>query len=862
MLQKPQVDPQKDIAMDPAVHNYGLSHYSKTLKLKTDSPDALLAHVVKLLTTEPKQKIEFESIKDATIILIELLTCRNVEIERSIFDDYINYYLRCHISYLWETGILYTFKSTHISRLLPILFKKFSLTSAQFISLLNGYTQRTNTVTTTLATYLEHVSDMDAEQTALLLTKLIDIPQSHRDVKDDLIFKVLDSSDKFKYNSESIGKLCKAGKIKIIAKMIQNKTFKPVQADLYAAFQSGNLELCKLLLMFCKLDARCLNLACKYVNDHLVEFVLQNKISPTKETFKSIFEGEDLVSKYNYTSRQNNRLRPPIINMIIQAGYVLTYDDVVLATRNFVKIDNIENYDIKLDGKFSELCIEIGFYPYDISKIDMTMECLRIACKKSGNLHQIRQIIKTYKFTPDNICLENASMHKQNIQTINFLIDHGAKPTLKCLQNCAAVVKNRTMVALLNHFAKDYVPPVTEPKNTKDAKDTKDTKDAKKTTKTKKGSTDSDTAKKRDTMVETIQVPEIKKGKTIDIVVAESSDESDDDKIDKIPAKLAVKNVNDTDKLSSTTKTESHKKDSSSDESGKVSVKSAIKNDLKIVNDDNDIEDSKAMPPKTNNGTDKKVTKVTKKVSKKKVSSSESESSSDESVDTQILINKQLKKHVPKETPVVVLKNIPADYDFRALQKISPAVSKILSVKPGEYTFFDTRKALMKTIATGGLAVGNSLTLNGKMCGLLGLPNNSKYDLTDIDKLLYNMIISKVLKVHTPESDSSGSDSDGDPKFVDFDSTSDASVAKKRKVAQSKLTKKTTSKRVSKAVLSDSSDDSDVKPAKKTPVKKVSAAKSNKVITISKSESSSDDSDVKPAKKIPAKKTTENTKKK
>ena len=123
-----------------------------------------------------------------------------------------------------------------------------------------------------------------------------------------------------------------------------------------------------------------LNYACKLRSFTLVQKILLCKITPENGCIQNLFE-----NYYYYTGGQSIIT---IIDLLIQYGYKITYNDVLLTLTKKCKIHNVKKYNIAFDNKFIEKCAEIGYYPYTKEEIGVepTLECLRIECGRANNL--------------------------------------------------------------------------------------------------------------------------------------------------------------------------------------------------------------------------------------------------------------------------------------------------------------------------------------------------------------------------------------------------------------------------------------------------------------------------------------------
>lgn len=163
-------------------------------------------------------------------------------------------------------------------------------------------------------------------------------------------------------------------------------------------------------------------------------FLLNNKVIPTNETFNNIVKSHNpQISFCGHIKRHINiNDNATILNLIIDYGYIPTYDDVKNALRRKLVINNIERFNIPFDHTYLGICAEVSIYPYKID-IEPDIKCLEKECDKPGNLSIIKKIIKKTNIKPNTTCIRNACKHRNNIQTIKFLVSKGAVIDFECL---------------------------------------------------------------------------------------------------------------------------------------------------------------------------------------------------------------------------------------------------------------------------------------------------------------------------------------------------------------------------------------------------------------------------------------------
>ena len=194
-------------------------------------------------------------------------------------------------------------------------------------------------------------------------------------------------------------------------------------------------------------DSKSLVNACGTKNDKIIGMILLCKLTPTNECFKA------LLPENSYYGSINANQTVYMIDMLVQHGYVITYDDVIYALERKQHINNVKRFNIKFDNKFIEKCSHIGYYPYSEKDIGVkpTIECLRIECGKQSNIKTIKTLINS-GLKPDIECLRNACKSRSGIVNIRLLIEkHGLKVDVQCLKNLALTIGNKSLSYLLEN---------------------------------------------------------------------------------------------------------------------------------------------------------------------------------------------------------------------------------------------------------------------------------------------------------------------------------------------------------------------------------------------------------------------------
>jgi hypothetical protein len=215
-----------------------------------------------------------------------------------------------------------------------------------------------------------------------------------------------------------------------------------------------------LLTMGAPLDKKCLELACCISNDYIIRLCLDSNIKPDQKCFSGLLKSYyNTIKKHDYISYKSIipkssdlKKTNELIKLIVDAGYKITEKDILATVENKFTLDNFDSYGIKLDKKYLDKCVEFGFYPYD-NAMAPDISCLEKECDKSGNLNNIKRMIKEKKIVPNLTCLRNASKHSNNLAVIKYLVsEHNLKPDFDCLRNQIDVLSNSTLGYLLREY--------------------------------------------------------------------------------------------------------------------------------------------------------------------------------------------------------------------------------------------------------------------------------------------------------------------------------------------------------------------------------------------------------------------------
>lgn len=188
-----------------------------------------------------------------------------------------------------------------------------------------------------------------------------------------------------------------------------------------------------------------------------IKFVLDNKVDPTQKAFQNIIAssneyGDEAHKKFRWMQYDPSNSVNRSIELLVDAGYKITYDDLKLALNKKIVIQDIERFNIVFDESYLDICSKVSMYPYKTKNLQPNLICLQNECKKSGNLQVIKKMIKESNLKPDTECLKSACRLRSNAQTIKFLVENGAKVNIDCIKCISDTIRNRSLDYILDIF--------------------------------------------------------------------------------------------------------------------------------------------------------------------------------------------------------------------------------------------------------------------------------------------------------------------------------------------------------------------------------------------------------------------------
>lgn len=271
-------------------------------------------------------------------------------------------------------------------------------------------------------------------------------------------------------NNEILNECCINGSMSNVNYILENKII-PNDENLITVIRVRRDEIIDMFLsMGCLLTNNVFREACKQNNIKIIKECFDNKIVPTTDNFDDLFKLCHVYQNRERLNNTRNSIITDIIDIFIYNGYQLTYDNLLKATSCSIVINNIEQFQFKLDNRFYDLCFDYNFYPsyYDQQN---NLNILIKECKRAGNLTNIRKIILKDKISPNQECLENACLVKNNHSVIKFLIETcNLKPNNKCLQNIMLLNTSKPLTYFINSYINCHPETLIDEKNN-DVKD-------------------------------------------------------------------------------------------------------------------------------------------------------------------------------------------------------------------------------------------------------------------------------------------------------------------------------------------------------------------------------------------------------
>lgn len=322
--------------------------------------------------------------------------------------------------------------------------------------------------------------EFDVSETIFVL-KLINTnynPYTYINAYIKLLMAFIENNDIFEYNKEIL-ELATHNNCQKFAMRAIEKKITITDVCVVNIVKNNNLELFEFALSNgANISGPTLDSACEHGSTAIMKYLLDNKIQPTKKSMEYAIKHQSVYPHYGYRKINPDREKnKTMINMLRSYGYIITYDDVLAATKLHITIDDFESLGIKLDVKFLEICSELSFYPYKTQNISPNQACLEKECGKSSNLSVIRKLINQ-GIVPTQKCIQNACKIRNNLQVVQFLISKGLKIDTECINFVADTTNSKVLTYALDQFFKNMKEDIDNANDNKKLKNkVEDTKD-------------------------------------------------------------------------------------------------------------------------------------------------------------------------------------------------------------------------------------------------------------------------------------------------------------------------------------------------------------------------------------------------
>jgi hypothetical protein len=197
-----------------------------------------------------------------------------------------------------------------------------------------------------------------------------------------------------------------------------------------------------------------------------LKYILENKTNIpliiTRNSYNNILshlidlyqKDSQYIKKLSRSDTYENKIKniAEIIDMLINYGYHITYDDLKNALKHGVFIKRYYLFNIKFDVTYLYICYHLNIFPYDNTNIEPDITCLLLLFKKKSDIKNIKNLINklcVYKDFDLGTVIQKSCKHA-SYEITQFLISKGAKVDYTCLKN--VMINDK-----LNHVGNHYV---------------------------------------------------------------------------------------------------------------------------------------------------------------------------------------------------------------------------------------------------------------------------------------------------------------------------------------------------------------------------------------------------------------------
>lgn len=374
----------------------------------------------------------------------------NNELDKGNICD--NDFLNKFTFFLTKSAYQTCIEKSQTANILIKICKYVKPTESNILNIINN--DKMKITSTTLVRYL-------LENNKLLITdKIID------SAIENYLFEIVKIFvSKKEFNNSSINKLCiragPTGEANDILKSILNHKVELEEDMLINLIKNNNENMAsEFIKLGCPVSKLSLYAACESLSKNIILQIIKfDNINPDKISYESLFTSHKNPNAYKKNGMcVDAPLIAEIIDILVDNGYTIKYEDVLLALKNRCYINAIERFDINFTSDFIDECAVQSYYPYDNINLKPTMESLYIECSKINNLPIIKKLVKL-GLKPDIVCLRNACKSRSNRPIIKYLIEtHKLTPDIECIKNISEYITCPNLSLILNYWDKKDEP--------------------------------------------------------------------------------------------------------------------------------------------------------------------------------------------------------------------------------------------------------------------------------------------------------------------------------------------------------------------------------------------------------------------
>ena len=234
---------------------------------------------------------------------------------------------------------------------------------------------------------------------------------------------------------------------------ILNRKIIPTKKCLWWSLNECNIEMSSTLIRYGAVpDMCCLEIACKLKLKDMVEKILEFGVKPTKKCVKNLLtRGKVCKGVINVTDTIAET-----IDILVQHGYVVDYDDVCYGLSQRYYINDVSHVQFK--PTFFDECVKYKYFPYEDIGYKPTTDHIISLCSIPRSLFNIKKLCNM-GVKPDKKCMQAACKNKHNFPIIKYLHEtHGIPIDTECLKEYTSCFGNKTLTYLVSNMNKKRAP--------------------------------------------------------------------------------------------------------------------------------------------------------------------------------------------------------------------------------------------------------------------------------------------------------------------------------------------------------------------------------------------------------------------